>query len=177
MSPQLYMSMHELNNLINNNVRHWRQRHQQQWQHQHYNLINIHHLIATSYNHHTTSAYTFHIIVHQHIYIPSCNVSSIKLFITKQGHLELIAPPKAFKYALKVNSKQKCMDTTQEHEKDTTLLGYSPWRANTALCYTITRCGEGVARKHCSLSRIARRGEQTTRGGERNRFSVGKCDF
>jgi len=54
---------------------------------------------------------------------------------------------------------------------------YSPWRANTALCYTITRRGEWVVSKHCSLSRIARGGEQTTRGGERNRFSVGKCDF
>ena len=44
-------------------------RHQQQWQHQHYNLINIHHLIATSYNHHIISTYIFHIIVHQHINI------------------------------------------------------------------------------------------------------------
>jgi len=69
------------------------------------------------------------------------------------------------------------MNTTQEHEKGTALLGYSPWRANTALCYSITRRGEWVASKHCSLSRIARCGEQTTRGGERNRFSVGKCDF
>jgi len=80
------------------------------------------------------------------------------------------------------------MNTTQEHEKGTALLCYSPWqadllvvanrwRANIALCYTITRRGEWVASKHCSLSRIARRGEQTTRGGKRNRFSVGKCDF
>ena len=80
------------------------------------------------------------------------------------------------------------MNTTQEHEKGTSLLGYSPWRmgllvvanqrrANTALCYTLTRRGEWVASKHCSLSRIARLGKQTTHGGERNRFSVGKCDF
>jgi len=54
---------------------------------------------------------------------------------------------------------------------------YSPWRANIALCYTITHRGEWMASKHGSLSRIARRGEQTTRGGERNRFSVWKCDF
>jgi len=34
------------------------------------------------------------------------------------------------------------------------------WREKSALCHV-----------------VARRGEQTTRGGERNRFSVGKCDF
>jgi len=54
---------------------------------------------------------------------------------------------------------------------------YSPWRANTALCYTFVRRGEWVASKHCSLSRIARGGEHTSRGGELNKFSVGKCDF
>jgi len=80
-------------------------------------------------------------------------------------------------FAPKANSKQKCMNATQEHEKGPLLQGYSPWRANIALCYTITRHGEWMASKHCSLSRIARRGEQATRGGERNRFSVGKCDF
>jgi len=132
--------MHGLNNLINNNVRHQRlddinkndNINNNVQQHQHYNLINIHHI---------TSTYTFHIIVHQHIYIPSCNISSIMLFITKQGHLELITSPKAFKYALKANSKQKCMNTTQEHEKGRTLLGYSPWRAILL----------AVASKHCSL--------------------------
>jgi len=36
----------------------------------------------------------------------------------------------------------------------------SGWRANSALCHV-----------------VARHGEQTTRGGERNKFSVGKCDF
>jgi len=51
------------------------------------------------------------------------------------------------------------------------------WLANIALCYTNTRRGEWVVSKHYSLSRIARRGEQTTRGGERNWFSIGKCDF
>ena len=69
------------------------------------------------------------------------------------------------------------MNTTQEHEKGTSLLDYSPWQTNTALCYTITRRDEWVASKHCSLLHLVRRGEQTTRGGERNRFSVGKCDF
>jgi len=34
------------------------------------------------------------------------------------------------------------MNTTQEYEKGTTLLGYSPWRANIDLCYTVTRRGE-----------------------------------
>jgi len=43
------------------------------WQLQHYNLINIHHLIATSYN-------------HQHIYIPSCNNFINKVIHTKQDH-------------------------------------------------------------------------------------------
>ena len=76
------------------------------------------------------------------------------------------------------------MNTTQEHEQvhhyHVTRRGgrpYSPWRANIALCYTLTRRGEWMASKHCSLSRIARHGEQSTRGGERNRFSVGKYDF
>jgi len=69
------------------------------------------------------------------------------------------------------------MNTTQEREKGTSLLCYSPWRANTALCYTVTRRGEWVARKHCSLLHLARGGEQSTRGGKHNRFSVGKCDF
>jgi len=93
------------------------------------------------------------------------------------------------------------MNTTQEHEKiqhcHVTRRGGRPysswrakllsvthllvvasgWRANTALCYTLTRRGEWMASKHCSLSRIARRGELSTRGGERNRFSVGKYDF
>jgi len=54
---------------------------------------------------------------------------------------------------------------------------YSPWRANIALCYTVTRRGEWVASKRCSLLHLARRGEQSTRGGEHNMFSVGKCDF
>ena len=113
---------------------------------------------------------------HQHIYIPSCNNSSIKSFIQNKvirtDNITL-----SFQVCTKANSRHKCMTTTQEHEKGTALLGYSPWRANIALCYTIIRRGEQVASKHCSLSRIARRGEQTTRGGERNRFSVGKCDF
>ena len=40
MSPQLYMSMYGLNNNV---------------QLQYYNIIDIHHLIATSYNHHVNS--------------------------------------------------------------------------------------------------------------------------
>jgi len=55
--------MHGLNNLINNNVQLQRlddinnnvRHQQQQQQHQHYNLISIHHIIATSYNHHVNS--------------------------------------------------------------------------------------------------------------------------
>jgi len=69
------------------------------------------------------------------------------------------------------------MTTTLEYEKGTTLLGYSPWRANISLCYTVTRRGEWVASKHCSLLHLARRREQSIRSGERNKFSVGKCDF
>jgi len=60
-------------------------------------------------------------------------------------------------------------ETTQKHEKVQNYqftrrgeLAYSPWRARLL----------PVASKHCSLSRIARGGEQATRGGERNRFSV-----
>jgi len=73
MSPQLYMSMHGLNNLINNNVQLQRLddinnidninnniRHQRQCQLQYHNLIDIHQVIST---------YTVHIIVHQHINI------------------------------------------------------------------------------------------------------------
>jgi len=77
------MSMHGLNNLINNNVqlqrlddinnnvRHQRQRQQQQQQQQqqHYNLISIHHIISTSYNHHVKFNIGIHIIIHQHIYM------------------------------------------------------------------------------------------------------------
>jgi len=66
MSPQLYMSMHGLNNLINNNIQLQRlddtnnndnsnNQQQQHRQHQPYNPINIHHLITTSYNHHVNS--------------------------------------------------------------------------------------------------------------------------
>jgi len=73
MSPQLYMSMHGLNNLINNNVQLERLdninnidninnnvRHQRQRQLQYHNLIDIHQVNST---------YTVHIIVHQHINI------------------------------------------------------------------------------------------------------------
>ena len=81
--------MHGLNNLINNHVQLQRLDNiNNNDDRQHYNLTDLHHLIATSYNHHVNSTYTFHIIVHQHIYIPSCNISSIKLFITEQGHLK-----------------------------------------------------------------------------------------
>jgi len=60
MSRQLYMSMHGLNNLINNNVRHQRLDNiNNNDDQQHYNLIDIHRLIATSYNHHVNSTYAF----------------------------------------------------------------------------------------------------------------------
>jgi len=70
MSPQHYMSMHGRNNLINSNVQHQRLddinnndninlQLERQRQHPHYNLIDIHHLIATSYNHHVNSTYAF----------------------------------------------------------------------------------------------------------------------
>ena len=68
---------------------------------------------------------------------------------------ELTISPKVFKYAPKASSKQKCMNTTREHESGALLLGYSSWRANTALCYTITRRGEWMASKLCSLSRCS----------------------
>jgi len=56
MSPQLYMSMHGLNNLYNINVRHQRlDTINNNDDRQHYNLIDIHHLTATSYNHHVNS--------------------------------------------------------------------------------------------------------------------------
>jgi len=56
MSPQLYMSMNGLNNLYNINVRHQRLDNiNNNDDRQHYNLIGIHHLIATSYNHHVNS--------------------------------------------------------------------------------------------------------------------------
>jgi len=99
------MSMHGLNNLINNNVqlqrlddisnidninnnvRHQRQRQQQQQQHQHYNLISIHHIIATSYNHYVKFNISMHIIIHQHIYIPSCNISSTSYSYNNHQHI------------------------------------------------------------------------------------------
>ena len=62
------MSMHGLNNLIDNNVQHQRLddinnndninvQLERQRQHPHYNLIDIQYLIATSYNHHVNSTY------------------------------------------------------------------------------------------------------------------------
>ena len=62
--------MHGLNNLINNHVQLQRLDNiNNNDDRQHYNLTDLHHLIATSYNHHVNSTYTFHIIIHQHIYI------------------------------------------------------------------------------------------------------------
>ena len=90
------------------------------WQLQHYNLINIHHLIATSYN-------------HQHIYIPSCNNSLTKLFIQNKA-IRTDNIILSFQVCTKASSKQKCMTTTQEHEKR----------------YNTTRL-LAVASKHCSL--------------------------
>ena len=62
-------------------------------------------------------------------------------FLDNKPSKELAISPKAFRYAPKANSKQKCMNTTQEPEKGTTLLGYSPWREILLV----------VASKHCSL--------------------------
>ena len=39
------------------------------------------------------------------------------LFLDNEPFEELTISPKAFKYAPKANSKQKCMNTTQEHEQ------------------------------------------------------------
>jgi len=77
---------------------------------------------------------------HQHIYIPSCNNSSIKLLIQNKA-IRTDNITLSFQVCTKANSKQKCMTTTQEHEKGTTLLGYSPWKATLL----------AVASKHCSL--------------------------
>jgi len=41
------------------------------------------------------------------------------LFLDNEPSEELT--PKAFRYAPRANSKQKCMNTTQEHEKGTLL--------------------------------------------------------
>jgi len=65
MSPQLYMSMHGLNDLINNNVQHQRlddingNDNIDDNNNNNNDSTNIHHLIATSYNHHVNSTYTF----------------------------------------------------------------------------------------------------------------------
>ena len=81
-----------------------------------------------------------HIIIRQHIYIPSCNISSTS-YSYKTRPLETDNITLSFQVCTKANSKQKCMNTTHEHEKGTTLLGYSPWRATLLV----------VASKHCSL--------------------------
>ena len=64
------------------------------------------------------------------------------LFLDNEPFEELTISPKAFKYAPKANSKQKCMNTTREHEHGALLLGYSSWRADSLV----------VASKHCSMS-------------------------
>jgi len=95
---------------------------------------------------------------HQHMYIPSCNNSSIKLFIQKKA-IRTDSITLSFQVCTKANSKQKCMTTTQEPEKGTTLLGYSPWRADLL----------AVASKHCSL--LHNRSPWQT-GGEQTLLSV-----
>jgi len=53
----------------------------------HYNPINIHHLIATSYNHHINSTYIcIHIAIHQCVH--SYNNSSTKFIHDKPSHLK-----------------------------------------------------------------------------------------
>ena len=97
---------------------------------------------------------------HQHIYIPSCNSSSIKLFIQNKA-IRIDNITLSFQVCTKANSKQKCMNTTQEHEKGTSLLGYY----TTRLAGWLTRSGELKVSKHCSLlhNRLPWRtgGEQT----------------
>jgi len=84
----------------------------------------------------------------------------------------------------RLTQNRNTWNNTRKHEKVQNYqftrrgeLPYSPWRANIAPCYTITRRGEWIVSKHYSLSRIARRGEQATRGGEHNKFSIGNYDF
>jgi len=48
------------------------------------------------------------------------------LFLDNEPSEELTISPKAFMYAPRANSKQKCMNTTREHENGALLLGYSP---------------------------------------------------
>jgi len=72
-----FMSMHGLNDLINNNVQLPRLNtinnndniNNNVRQHQHYNLINIHHLIATSYNHHITSHISYFINIYTYLHV------------------------------------------------------------------------------------------------------------
>jgi len=82
------------------------------------------------------------------------------LFLDNEPSEELTISPKAFRYAPKANSKQKCMNTTQEHEKGTLLQGYSSWRADLLAVANRWRADSAL----CHI--IARRGEQTTRRGE-----------
>jgi len=98
-------------------------------------------------------------------------------------------------YTPKTNPEQKHVVTTQEHEKvhyyyTTRLagwltrrgeLGYSQWRAKgeqTLLSVTQSFAVANGWRANTALCHVvARRGEQTTRRDECDRFSVGKCDF
>jgi len=81
------------------------------------------------------------------------------LFLDNEPSEELTISPKAFRYAPKANSKQKCMNTTQEHEKGTLLQGYSLWQAILL----------AMASKHCSL--LHNRSPWRT-GGEQTLLSV-----
>ena len=47
---------------------------------------------------------------------------------------------------------KRCTATEQLASRADLLAVASTWRANTALCHTLVRCGEWMASKHCSLS-------------------------
>ena len=133
----------------------------------HYNSKNIHHLIATSHNHHINSTYAF-IKQFINVYI-RITIHQSRLFMINKVIWKLTVLPKTFMYTAKANPKQKRVKRTQEHEKTQCYwairlagrltrsgeLSYASWRANTTLWHTIVRRGKRMASKHCSLSRCS----------------------
>jgi len=71
-----------------------------------------------------------------------------KLFRTNKAIWKLTVLPKTFMYTPKANPKQKRVKTTQEHEK-------VHYYYVICLAGWLTRRGELVASKHCSLSRYS----------------------
>jgi len=65
-------------------------------------------------------------------------------------------------FAPKANSKQRCVKTTQEHEKVHyyCMLAYSLWRTSSLAMASVRRANTAP----CHV--VARRGEQVTRRGE-----------